>query len=174
MKNALLAAAASLFIHVTTSFAGTYSDDNPANVWLNALHPSYTGTFDIASDGYDSTAETVLSAYAEFLFFDLVLNESLTVTVGGENFASHGSFFMFLTIGDDVLGSALLDLDADGILSYTITRASGEFWLKHASLTAITGPRTSQPVPEAGTSVVLLGLGLLGVGLARGKRHLMV
>jgi hypothetical protein len=173
MKKPFLAVAASLVITFAAS-AGIYTDNNPANVWLNPFNPSYTGTFDIAAAGYNPASETVVSAKVEFLFFDVLFNESFSIQVGGENFASHGSFFLFLTIGDAVLGSALLDLDADGILSYTITRTSGEFWLKNAFLKATTATRPTEAVPDAGLTVAVLGLGLVGLGLVRQRIHPLV
>lgn len=65
-----------------------------------------------------------------------------------------------ITLSDSVVGSALFDLSADGIVSYTITRNSGEFYLRNATLTAVAG---SNSVPDNGVTIVLLGMSLIGV-----------
>ena len=153
-----------VFLVTGVAQANFYSDNNPADVWINALNPSYTGMFTLA--GYNPAAETITYAHAEFTLWDLVGNESVKIDMGGD-ILTHGSFFGTLSLGTDVI-NAWLVLDSTGALSYTVSRSSGglsEFWLKNAYLGAET---VSRNVPDGGATSALLGLGmLLMVGVKR-------
>lgn len=165
-----------------------YTDVNPADVRLDAYaggyvwlpfvgttwvanglyNPSYTGEWTLA--GYNPAAETIVSASASFLLWDLAGSEQYSINfadiaIGG------GSFTWFLDTGDiNLSGNALVDLSADGSLFYTVTANSGQFWLKEASLVAQSAPLPpSQPVPDAGTTVSLLGASLVGLAGLRRK-----
>ena len=162
MKKILLTAIASIAIAVGAN-ANTYSDNNPANVWLNAFNPSYTGQFTLA--GYNPASETITSANAVFTFWDnssrFDQGESFTVTMAGDNL-SHGSFSGVLSLGDSVVNAWGI-LDSTGVLSYTVSLTSNfgtEFWLTNANLTA---QSTSRSVPDAGATALLLGLGVIGI-----------
>jgi hypothetical protein len=158
MKKAILAAIFSLSV-VASVHAVTYTDNNPANVWLNGLNPSYTGQFTLA--GYNPVAETITSAAAEFTFWDALGNESFSINMGGD-LLTHGSFSGVLVLPTDVV-NAWLTLDSTGTLAYTVSLTSGfltEFWLTNASLTAVA---TARNVPDVGATVVLLGLGIIGI-----------
>jgi len=143
--------------------ANTYTDNNPANIWLNVFNPSYTGQFTLA--GYNPAAETITSAAATFTFWDNPLGldkgESFTVNMGGDNL-SHGSFTGTLTLGESVLNAWGI-LDSTGVLSYTVSLTSGrdtEFWLTNAKLTAETSARG---VPDSAATSLLVGLGAISV-----------
>lgn len=147
--------------------ANTYSDNNPANVWINALNPSYTGEFTLA--GYDSSAETVVSGFAEFTLWDAAFlggNESVRIDLSDQLFTS-GSFSGFITLGGGLSAAALFTLDTTGALAYTVSRNDksilSEFWLKNAYLEVQTEPRK---VPDTGATAAMLGLGLMGLFLA--------
>ena len=165
MKKTLLSTIFSLAL-VAVARANTYSDNNPADVWLNVFNPSYTGQFTLA--GYNPAAETITSASATFTFWDNSLwldqGESLTVNMGGDLFSS-GSFSKTLYLGGtDSVINAWGILDSTGVLSYTVSLTSGiltEFWLKNASLTVEATSRNS--VPDAGATSILLGLGVIGI-----------
>jgi len=62
-------------------------------------------------------------------------------------------------------GSALLDLNADGLLSVTVTATEGDFWWKKSILTVNT-----VSVPEPNT-LLLLGAGLLAIGFVSRRRR---
>jgi hypothetical protein len=163
MKKLLLSTIFSLAL-VAVARANTYSDNNPADVWLNAFTPSYTGQFTLA--GYNPAAETITSASAIFTFWDNSLGfdqgESLTVNMGGDTL-SNGSFSGTLNLGGSVVNAWGI-LDSTGVLSYTVSLTSGiltEFWLKNASLTAEATSRNG--VPDAGATSILLGLGVIGI-----------
>ena len=162
----LLSLAAGLLV-AASAHANFYSDNNPADVWINALNPSYTGEFTLA--GYNPAVESISWANVEFTLWDLVGQESVTINMSGEVF-THSSFSGDLYLGGGVVGSALVTLSDTGALSYTVSRTSGglsEFWLKNAYLGAET---SSRRVPDAGATSVLLGLGLMLIIGA--KRHL--
>lgn len=151
-----------------TARANTYIDNNPADVWLNALNPSYSGEFTLA--GYNPASEYITSATVEFSFFDLPLlggGESFKVSMDDFS-ASHASFSGSLMI-DGVLNQfsydlALQDLSTDGALSYTVTRTSGELWLTNARIEA---QSSAKSVPEHGTTVALLGASMVLLVAAR-------
>jgi hypothetical protein len=167
MRLKTFAVLAAVILATRSAFAVTYSDNNPADVWLNAFNPSYTGTFDLVGDGYNPATQQVYSAVATFTLWDGVLSESWNLTLGGEAFLSGGSFSSVINMGGGVFGSALVDLSTDGILSYTITRTSGEFWLTNASLVANAGPSGAGSVPDGGQTSLLLASGLVALGALR-------
>jgi hypothetical protein len=157
--------------------ANTYTDDNQADVWLNAFNPSYTGQFVLA--GYNPAAETITSASATFTFWDnsfqLDQGETFTVNMGGD-ILSNGSFAKTLVLGENVVNAWGI-LDSTGVLSYTVSLTSGpltEFWLTDANLTANTAARGGQDsigrsatVPDSAATLLLLGLGMIGIVSAK-------
>lgn len=159
MKKLLFSTLVSLLVAVGAR-ANTYTDNNPADVWLNLFNPSYTGQFTLA--GYNPAAETITSAAATFTFADpFYFGESFTVTMGGDNF-SHGSFTGQLVLGQNIVNAWGI-LDSTGVLSYTVALTSGpltEFWLTNANLTAET---TARGVPDSAATSILLGLGAISV-----------
>lgn len=64
--------------------------------------------------------------------------------------------------------TALARLQADGILSVTLTCLEGDFYLNSSTLTADYTDNTASPVPEPAT-LMLLGSGLLGLAGFRKK-----
>jgi hypothetical protein len=166
MKKILLLA--SIVVGLLAANAGaitytTYTDTNSGDVYFNGLFGvnSHTDSFNITNHGYDHATEHVYSATAEFRFEDnFGFSESLSVVLGGSPFEQTGSFSNWITLSDSVVGSALFDLSADGIVSYTITRTDGEFYLRNATLTAVAG---SNSVPDGGTTLALLGMSVIGV-----------
>ena len=160
--------AALAFVACSSAFAVTITDNNPADVYINLLNPSYTGQFSLLDYGYNPVSQKVDSAVAQFVFWDpryIGGEESLSVTIDGAAFATNGSFYGVLTLGGSVVGNVLGNLSDNGVLDYTVSRTSGgisEFWLKDASLSAEVSGRT---VPDGGFTVALLGLAFAGLGL---------
>lgn len=167
MNRKSLWAAAAFLVGAATAPATpiTFQDNNPADVYLNFLNPSYTGTFDIAEPGYDPTHYIITSAVATFSFFDLLGRESFTVNFGPNPFLVGSSFVWDIDLGGNVTGNALLDLSSDGILSYTVARGSGEFWLTNANLTVEADDIAR--VPDEAATALLLGIGFLGLAWRR-------
>jgi hypothetical protein len=163
MKKILFLASIVVGLLAANAGAKTYTDTNSDDVYFSSLGgvSSYTGSFNILNDGYKPATEQVYSANADFQFWDIFGgSESLTVALGGSPFEQTGSFSGLITLSDSVVGSALFDLSSDGIVSYTITRTSGEFYLTSATLTAQAGSRS---VPDGGVTLALLGMSVVAV-----------
>jgi hypothetical protein len=135
---------------------------------LQKVSPSnpYYGTFNIIPSGYNPAHQTVVSATAWFLLSDDhdAAEEYVVIDLG-----SVANYFGpievdFSLVGGPVTGSALLDLSADGVLSYTIRATSGDFWAKFAKLCATATPVA---VPDGGMTVVLLGCAFVVVEALR-------
>lgn len=173
MKSKVIALAAALLCASSAS-AVILTDNNPANVWLNGLNPSYTGNFTLSP--YNPITQQVNSATVTFTLWDSILfggTESWTITLDGGAFGSNGSFSGFFNFGGGVTGSALVTLSSTGALSYTVSRNSGEFWLKNALLEAdvgARGPGNGASVPDHGSTVLMLVGGLLALGALRRGR----
>jgi len=71
-----------------------------------------------------------------------------------------------------VSGTLFGSISADGMLDYRIERTSttGAFQVQTASLTVdATNPNISLAVPDGGTTLTMLGLGMVGLGALRRK-----
>jgi len=160
-----------------TAHATQYVDTDNIGAVLSSVNTSVTGEFNIADAdgdgldtvGYDPDSETITFAVAQFTIVDWDGgSESVTVELGPNAFASSsGTFGMGFTIlGGMVLGNAYVDLNADGILGYTIewTAGTSAFTASAASLTAFTAAKSPLPsVPDGGLTVALLGMGLVSL-----------
>jgi hypothetical protein len=140
----------------------TFTDNNPADVYLVVVaHPTYNGSFDLKPAGFVPGSMTVTSAYVVFTFWDLPLlggSEAGNVRWDLNNslFGSFTSFSGEFTIsGSLISGSLLGQLNANGVLDYTVIVTRGETWLTNANLTAT--------VPERTTTALLVGLGAVAV-----------
>ena len=70
------------------------------------------------------------------------------------------------------LGSATLfgSISDDGMLNYRIERTAGTFTVQTAELTVVaTNPDIALAVPDGGTTLTMLGLGMVGLGALRRK-----
>jgi hypothetical protein len=70
------------------------------------------------------------------------------------------------------LGSGTLfgSISDDGMLSYRVHRTNGNFTVDSAQLTVLaTNPLISEAVPDGGTTLTMLGLGMVGLGALRRK-----
>jgi hypothetical protein len=158
-----------------------YVDNNPANVRLDAdylgglnpfYNPSYDGQFNLTGYGFNPTLQQIDHAVVTFTLGDLFGSETYNISIESDSLFSGGSFTGLINLGSDITGSLLADLNADGILNYTVSTTRGSFWLLNANLTAEASNFQSIPtadVPDGGTSVALLGLGLLALAFVRTK-----
>jgi hypothetical protein len=167
-KLALSSALAALSLSAAS--AATYSDTvffGLDGVLLSGLNSSTTETFDITDSGFKPLKEEIVSLSGEITFLDVFGGESFSVVFGpGLATYNFGSLpFGFTTLSGAVdSADVLADLSADGRLDLTVERTSGSFAVLSASITA-----ESQAVPEGGSSMLMLGLGLCGVAAA-GRR----
>jgi hypothetical protein len=163
MRKTILAAILSLSV-VASVHAITYIDTNADLVAFDSTHTTYTNNFNLLNIGYNPASETITSACAVFGFTDIWGGkESFTVNLGG-NLFSEGSFSAVLLLPEVATGSALFALDETGLLTYTVTRSTGDFQLIGSALIAEASPRN---VPDATASVALLGLGVIGIVAAK-------
>jgi hypothetical protein len=178
LKNTLLTIISGAFL-ATGAHAVTYSDFDLYNGWngrlVNAANP-LNGTFQISYQdadgindvvGYDPLTQQITSATANFLLYDDSFydgSETVTITLGPDAFISSQATFLF-ALGS-VTGSALFDLDADGILTYSMIANSGDFRASYGALIAYAEPRG---VPDGGMTAIFLGMGFLGISAFRRK-----
>lgn len=131
----------------------------------------FSSDFDIKPDGFQPIAHTVLDATVTFGFSDDWLGDDLgdeTVTIvidGGalwtglevDGFHDNSPVnYDFHTTS--LSGSLIANLNVDGVLQYSVTVNSGDTYLKEAKLVA-------NGVPDAGSTSLLLSLGLLGISI---------
>lgn len=153
--------------------ANLYYDYDYINAVLSATSTDRSGTFDIAVQGYDPSAESIAWAGFAFTFIDRDNQEdTVRISLGHEIVSYEHIECGFNIFGGLLAGDALLDLSADGIISYQVRWISGDpFRLLNATLLAETcanAPQAAQ-VPEGGSTLAMLGLALLAVGWAQNK-----
>lgn len=163
-----------LGLGVVTASASLYYDVDYHNTVLGPTRISKSGTFNIAVQGYNPTAETIDWAGFAFTFVDSDNREDTVRISLGHSIVSYENIsYGFNIFGGLLTGNALLDLRADGIISYTVKWVSGDpFKLISAALIAESTPNAtlpSEPVPEGGATVAMLGLALLALEGARRK-----
>ena len=156
--------------------AALYYDHDYLNTVLGPTRLSKSGSFNIAVQGYSPTAETIDWAGFAFTFIDSDNKEdTVRISLGHEIVSYENISYGFNIFGGLLTGDALLDLSADGIISYTIRWVSGDpFKLLTGTLIAETtananNPTPGAPVPDGGATVAMLGLALLALEGARRK-----
>lgn len=157
---------------VTGARANLYYDQDFHNVVLSPTRTTQYGTFNIAVQGYNPSAESLVWAGFAFTFLGYDdREETVRISLGHEVSSYHHIARGFNLFGGLLAGDALLDLSADGIISYQVRWVSGDpFRLLTASLLAESASNVSTPstsVPDGGTTLCLLGVGLLALGCAR-------
>lgn len=164
-----LTAASLLMASALTSRAVTYWDIDVFAEKLSGSNPTKSGIFDITTGllgGYNPATETITAATVWFAVSDdqlLDSDEWVKFTLDGQSFLHPIEVDLTLASGQ-VLGSALVSLDATGKLSYSIQRTDGDFWALGAKLMAEAGPRA---VPDGGATLMLLGGALAGIEVLR-------
>ena len=130
-----------------------------------------TDTFDLTSDGFLPGVDIAVSGTATFDILDLANRnnrEKISIDLGSISEVAGGQVQDYSVNFDssDLAGMTILtDINADGILGYTITATKGNFFVTDAELDV------TATVPDGGATMALLGLGLLGLsGVAR-KLH---
>ena len=179
LKDALLSIISCALIATSAKAISIYTDldvynrlvttTTPINDAFQISYQDADGNADLV--GYNSATEQIYSATATFLLYDddpLSLwdgSEKVTITLGPSMFLNNENALFQFAIGG-VAGNALFDLDADGVLSYSIVATKGDFKAESGLLTVTAGPRL---VPDGGTTALLLGMSFLGIYAAQRK-----
>ncbi len=141
---------------------------------------TFASEFDLTLDGFLPGEHEVLEAEVTFAFSDGYSSpdagdEIVTITLDFETISdltnievggTHVSGYDFFAYTLPVSGTLMASLNDDGKLAYSVTITEGNAWLKEARLDAY-------GVPDTGSSLVLLGFGLLALVSIRrnlGKR----
>ena len=164
--------------------AAIYTDIDlagPAYAYLNGngvkdggetAKDAFTGSFNLVNHGYDKNTEKIHSAAFWFAFADDLRDgfgqdeivkiklEDTKIFQGDVD----GSILFYDWVWGTLGGSLLATLSDTGILNYTVKILSGDTYLKEAGLIAVSRARQ---VPDGGSTVVLLGLGMLGLAFIR-------
>lgn len=136
---------------------------DPTNVLLNSGNTSYQYTHDITDNGFDVGFENV---WAFNLLVDLN-NESgneASVDIRGDGEGRYDYNFWVENLGIWVWGDATLN--ETGMLTVNIYRNEGSFYFAKSTLTAL-GNDVAVPEP---TTMLLLGLGLVGIAAVRRRK----
>jgi VPDSG-CTERM motif len=96
----------------------------------------------------------------------------VTITLGPDTFINSQPIPFLFTFGG-VTGNALFDLNADGVLAYNIVAVPNSPWIGKSDFTVYSALLTANPgpraVPDGGTTVLLLGIGFLGIFVLQRK-----
>jgi hypothetical protein len=179
--TSMLVMAGTLWVSGLTGHAIPYSDYDEVFSWVTT---SRSGNFDIVNgdgglldvSGFNPNFESIISATASFTFLDTDGNaNTVSVFLGESFFLSDTVTASLVSKGGSLEGSALLNLNEDGVITYTVQNSnpSDPFIFLQAFLSVESGPKSIAPVPDGGNTVGLLGLGLLGLfGMGRCFRRL--
>ena len=170
-KKAFVILGLVLVAGVFSARANLYYDYDYINTVLSSSNPDKNGSFNIAVQGYSPSAETMQWAGFAFTFVDTDNREdTVRISLGHEAVSYEHIEYGFNIFGGLLAGDALLDLSADGIISYNVHWTSGDpFRLVSATLLAETTANSIVPVrvPDGGLTLAMLGLALLGLGWAQ-------
>jgi hypothetical protein len=153
-----------------STYAADYSDYINIETVLHSGNSAVSGTFDISDDGFNGTAESINWADVQFVVYDNDSNRDVVkMTVGGDYTAGGSVRNGFNLFGGTLLGEALLDLSLDGIIGFTIHWLSGDAFRVSEAALSVQTISNAQPVPDGGSTVMMLGLALLGFGTLHRK-----
>ena len=197
--NKLAGAVILAFGFTLPSFALTFSDTTGAAaggspVWLSTGgQTSVTGVLDITTGNapnYNPATMVLTSATVKFAFADTLEKahnyndehdvyswdqEFVTIKLGNpsSNFltgvevdGTHAAYDWTNAAGS-LAGTFFTQLQFDGKLEYKVKITSGDVWFKGANLTA---EGSYKGVPDAGSTVALMGMGLVGLAAIKRRR----
>ena len=186
MKSLKLFTLAACLLTGVSASAITYSDLQLPNVLLDANNQataSVTGLFDLENTGsqslesyglpykdragFDADTMDAVSGTVEFLVYDISgdLN-TFSINLGNLSLIEDGTFNYYFYEASDVAASLLVGISDTGTLEYKVTAQNDSvFRLGGAYLEVeVNGPTS---VPDGGASIILLGLGCLGLAGVR-------
>ncbi len=184
----ILAATAVGFIYVSSASALTFTlnqSDTHTFTAENSSSWTYSGTLDLAGVGFNpATMDAISPVTVTFWFNDISGSYTTSLSLGGIALDS-GNFSSDFTLSGGLSGTMLGDLNADGKINYTIVatnmsisggdddeRRVDKFQLTGERLVATyTNVSSNTPrVADGGSSALLLGATLAGIGLVARRR----
>lgn len=166
------------FAAVSPAKAILFTDLNSINEKLtaNSGTSTYAGTFNIVDDGFTPGYHSVWSAAITFWLVDDFDREGESFTINLDGSYNTSQYTGFLLLGSTQVGIDLLtSLNTDGILNYSVTATTGDFWLKSSWLFAeATIPQGGgERVPDNGSTLILaaFALGALIIAQRRIVKH---
>lgn len=183
----ILAATAVGFIYVSSASALTFTlnqSDTHTFTAENSSSWTYSGTLDLAGVGFNpATMDAISPVTVTFWFNDISGSYTTSLSLGGIALDS-GNFSSDFTLSGGLSGTMLGDLNADGKINYTIVatnmsisggddeRRVDKFQLTGERLVATyTNVSSNTPrVADGGSTALLLGATLAGIGLVARRR----
>ena len=172
---AVLAANAGLASALTITDLNEYGFESLGQIVQDET--GYTDEFNIVTPGgYNPATQEVTSATATFSIWDADMpgggSEQVRIDLGSSSdWITQNNFSLALVLSSGLELSLLADLNVDGIISYRLRQAQSgsgtlSYYLEQAELVAQVA---ELPVPDGGTTLAMLGLGLIGLGALRRK-----
>ena len=183
----ILAATAVGFIYVSSASALTFTlnqSDTHTFTAENSSSWTYSGTLDLAGVGFNpATMDAISPVTVTFWFNDISGSYTTSLSLGGIALDS-GNFSSDFTLSGGLSGTMLGDLNADGKINYTIVATnmsiSGCDDERRVDKFQLTGERlvatytnvssNTPPVADGGSTALLLGATLAGIGLVARRR----
>lgn len=183
----ILTAAAAGFIYVSSASALTFTlnqSDTHTFTAENSSSWTYSGTLDLAGVGFNpATMDAISPVTVTFWFNDISGSYTTSLSLGGIALDS-GNFSSDFTLSGGLSGTMLGDLNADGKINYTIVATnmsiSGGDDERRVDKFQLTGERlvatytnvssNTPPVADGGSTALLLGATLAGIGLVARRR----
>jgi hypothetical protein len=183
----ILTAAAAGFIYVSSASALTFTlNQNDTHTFTaeNSSSWTYSGTLDLAGVGFNpATMDAISPVTVTFWFNDISGSYTTSLSLGGIALDS-GNFSSDFTLSGGLSGTMLGDLNADGKINYTIVatnmsisggddeRRVDKFELTSERLVATYTNVSSNSlgVADGGSTALLLGATLAGIGLVARRR----
>jgi len=184
----ILTATAAGFIYVSSASALTFTlnqSDTHTFTAENSSSWTYSGTLDLAGVGFNpATMDAISPVTVTFWFNDISGSYTTSLSLGGIALDS-GNFSSDFTLSGGLSGTMLGDLNADGKINYTIVATNmsisgGDDDERRVDKFQLTGERlvatytnvssNTPPVADGGSTALLLGATLAGIGLVARRR----